>query len=292
MTSGHDMMCRVLAVNTASTERTGQTRLAHVEDGGRRAGCCLPRAARAREVLQETELLGGMPGEVRQMPREIHRMLARSAADLQHLRPVGETDAQHRENRLLVSLASFGERQHAQNPGGKILIQFHRRTNRKTGTAHSLGRDCSNRCGPSISSICARGRDWSNKCVAARGTIRSRVAVRTRIGTSIAAKRAVSSTARISPDAPANDRRRDGADGAVLARRRAPRIARSPHERCAQPARQRLDRQAHGQRPHAAEPGKGILGERAAQDHAGEAARRIGADADRERARERFAQEH
>src|SRR5260370_23296348 len=53
-----------------------------------------------------------MPGQVGQMRRKVHRVLAGAAADLQHLCSPGKRGPQHIEYRRLVSLAGFGEGQH------------------------------------------------------------------------------------------------------------------------------------------------------------------------------------
>ena len=59
------------------------------------------------QVRQIAQLFSGMPGKVRQVACEMHRMLARAAADLEHLGPLGKAYAQHRENRLLVAFAGI-----------------------------------------------------------------------------------------------------------------------------------------------------------------------------------------
>jgi hypothetical protein len=53
------------------------------------------------------------PRQVRQMRCEKDRVLARAAADLEHLPPIRESYPQHAQDRPLVALTRIGKWQHA-----------------------------------------------------------------------------------------------------------------------------------------------------------------------------------
>jgi hypothetical protein len=69
-------------------------------------------------------------------------------------------------------------------------------------------------------------------------------------------------------DSMSNHGGRHSRDGPIHLRRRASWCGRSPHQRRTHPARQRLQRQVGGQRPHPPRPRKRIPGESSAEDHA------------------------
>jgi hypothetical protein len=50
-----------------------------------------------------------LPLQVRQVPREMHRVLSRARADLDDASAIGERRAQHLEDRALVALTGVGE---------------------------------------------------------------------------------------------------------------------------------------------------------------------------------------
>ena len=61
----------------------------------------------ARQILA---LVARLPTQVRQVSREVHGMLARAAADLEHSRTLRKRFQQDREDRTLVTFAGFGSR--------------------------------------------------------------------------------------------------------------------------------------------------------------------------------------
>ncbi len=116
-TSAQPMMCSVLALKMASTLRSGQTLcLTSRTVGGRRlrAPSSFTRDVKIGEVRQ---LLRGMPRQMSQMRRKMHRVLAGAAADFQNLRSI----RQRRRATPRVSDALFRSQA---SEKGSIRLQF------------------------------------------------------------------------------------------------------------------------------------------------------------------------
>ena len=84
----------------------------HVEFERRREIGWAFRGDTRRESREVLDTVGRLPRQVRQVPREMHRVLTRAGTDLDHASSVGERLAQHPEDRSAVALAGFGVRQH------------------------------------------------------------------------------------------------------------------------------------------------------------------------------------
>ena len=93
--------------------------LAHVP--GRRRHVDRDRGAQVRRALVEDALAQGrhrvgqfrrLPDEARHREREVDRVLAGAAADLEHVRAAGERLLEDLEDRSLVAFAGFGVRKH------------------------------------------------------------------------------------------------------------------------------------------------------------------------------------
>ena len=80
-------------------DRRAQVRRALVEDA----------LAQGRHRLGD---LGRLPHDAGHRGREVHRVLAGTAADLEHMRAVGELPAQDLEDRALVAVAGVAVREH------------------------------------------------------------------------------------------------------------------------------------------------------------------------------------
>ena len=98
-------MWQVFAENTASTSSFGQSLSTSSSIGGG----CETHSPDAGQVLGD---IARLPDEVRQLGREVGRVLPGARADLEHALSVAKHALQDREDRRAVALACFRERLH------------------------------------------------------------------------------------------------------------------------------------------------------------------------------------